>query len=89
LLLDEPLSNLDPELVASMLDLVRQVRMQTDVTLVYVSHDASTVATLCEEVAVMRRGRIVQAGTWEEVEPTAVVRSVPADGEYVALEIRR
>ena len=44
LLLDEPLSNLDPELHTDMLDLIQKVRSETGVTMIFVSHDPRTAA---------------------------------------------
>ncbi len=65
LLLDEPLSNLDPELHADMLELIRQVRAETGVTLIFVSHDPRTAAAICDSVVVLRGGRIAHVGPSE------------------------
>ena len=58
LLLDEPLSNLDPELHTDMLELIREVRAETGVTMIFVSHDPRTAAAICDSVVVLRGGRI-------------------------------
>lgn len=60
LLLDEPLSNLDPELHAEMLRLIQQVHGQAGVTLVLVSHDPHEAKAVCDNVLLMRAGRLVQ-----------------------------
>jgi iron(III) transport system ATP-binding protein len=83
LLLDEPLSNLDPELYASMLDLIRQVQTQTGVTLIFVSHDPLAAAEVCEHAVVLQGGRVVQTGTWDEVEIASVPRLVSTYGVAV------
>ncbi len=66
LLLDEPLSGLDPELHAEMQCLLRQVRTVTGATVMYVSHDHVEVAAMTDRVLVMRRGQSVCLGGWEE-----------------------
>lgn len=66
LLLDEPLSGLDPELHAEMQSLLRQIRSATGATIMYVSHDHGEVAAMTERVLVMRRGRSVYLGGWDE-----------------------
>ncbi len=67
LLLDEPLSNLDRELKERGLDLFRRVRDHFGTPIVYVAHDANEIVELCDEVLVMRRGRIVKQGSPTEI----------------------
>lgn len=67
LLLDEPLSNLDPELHADMLALIQQVRAETDVTLIFVSHDPRAAAAMCDSVVALRGGRVAHVGPSEEI----------------------
>ncbi|MDP2663562.1 MAG: ATP-binding cassette domain-containing protein [Dehalococcoidia bacterium] len=64
LLLDEPLTGLDPELHASILDLLRKVRAETGAAFVYVSHDHQEAEDITELVAVLRRGRLEYLGDW-------------------------
>ncbi len=64
LLLDEPLTGLDPELHASMLDLLRTVRAETRAAFVYVSHDHQEAEDITERVAVLRRGSLEYVGDW-------------------------
>ena len=63
LLLDEPLSNLDPELHTDMLDLLQKVRAETGVTMIFVSHDPRTAAAICDSMVVLRGGRIAHIGS--------------------------
>ena len=63
LLLDEPLSGLDRPRRDRVLAYLRQVHEQLRVPLLYVSHHASEVITLCEEVVVLERGKLVAQGT--------------------------
>lgn len=64
---DEPLSALDVTVRAQVLDLVRALRARTGLTLVMVSHDIGVVQNLCDQVVVMKDGRIVEEGPTEKV----------------------
>lgn len=64
---DEPLSALDVTVRAQILDLLRDLRATQDLTLVMVSHDIGVVQNLCDEVIVMKDGRIVEEGPTEKV----------------------
>ncbi len=62
-LMDEPLSNLDPSLRASMRTVLGQMRERLGVTTVYVTRDQAEAMTLGDRVCVMLDGRIQQADT--------------------------
>ena len=64
---DEPLSALDVTVRAQILELITQLRASLGLTLILVSHDIGVVQSLCETVAVMKDGRIVESGTTDEV----------------------
>lgn len=64
---DEPLSALDVTVRAQILELLRDLRAAQDLTLVMVSHDIGVVQNLCDEVIVMKDGRIVEEGPTEKV----------------------
>jgi len=64
---DEPLSALDVTVRAQILDLLRDLRRREQLTLVLVSHDIGVVQNLCDQVIVMKDGRIVEEGPTEKV----------------------
>jgi len=64
---DEPLSALDVTVRAQVLEVLQQLRAVEDLTLVLVSHDIGVVQHLCDSVAVMTEGTIVERGTTKDV----------------------
>jgi ABC-type Fe3+/spermidine/putrescine transport system ATPase subunit len=62
LLLDEPLSSLDPELRATLRAELAQLQRRVNVTALYVTHDRDDATTLGDRVVRMREGRIVESG---------------------------
>ncbi len=67
LLTDEPTSALDPETTASVLDLLRRVRREFGVTILLITHELSAVRAICDRVAVLDAGRIVEEGTVDQL----------------------
>jgi polar amino acid transport system ATP-binding protein len=62
LLLDEVTSALDPELVAGVLDVLRDIAHSTDITLLAVTHEMSFARDISDTVLMFDRGRIVESG---------------------------
>ena len=67
LLTDEPTSALDPETTGTVLDLLRRVRDELGVTILLVTHEMSSVRALCDRVAVLDAGQVVEEGPAREV----------------------
>jgi peptide/nickel transport system ATP-binding protein len=67
LIADEPTTSLDVTIQAQYLRLLKEIQGETDLAMVFVTHDLGIVAKLCDRVAVMYAGRIVEMGTTREI----------------------
>src|SRR6266702_1854920 len=60
---DEPTTNLDVTIQAQYLDLLKDIQRETGVAIIFVTHNLGIVARMCDRLAVMYAGKIVEAGT--------------------------
>lgn len=62
LILDEPTSSLDRSVQFQVLTLLKDIQTRFGLTYLFISHDLKVVKSLCHDIIVMRRGRVVEAG---------------------------
>jgi oligopeptide/dipeptide ABC transporter ATP-binding protein len=67
LLADEPTSTLDPTVQAQVLRVLGELRTELGIAIILVTHDLGVVAQVCDRVAVMYAGEIVEVGTGEAI----------------------
>ncbi|EKE67697.1 putative phosphonate transport system ATP-binding protein [Celeribacter baekdonensis] len=67
LLLDEPTTGLDVSVQALVLDTLKRLQQDRNITMVIVSHDLGVIRTLADRVMVMRRGEVVEAGLVDQI----------------------
>ena len=87
LIADEPTSALDVTVQGEILQLLRQLREERGMSVLFISHDLAVIAELCDRIAVMRLGRVIEEGETASVlrEPKddytkALVAAVPTIG---------
>ena len=67
LLFDEPLSNLDANLRETMREELRKLQLDSGITSLYVTHDQSEAMAISDKIVIMKDGKIMQAGTPNEI----------------------
>lgn len=67
LIADEPTTALDVTIQAQVLELMTELKEKYDTSMIMITHDLGIVAEVCDDVAVMYSGRIVEQGSLEEV----------------------
>ena len=96
LICDEPVSSLDVSVQAQVLNLFKELRTEFGVAILLIAHDLAVVRYLCERIAVMRSGRIVELGDRVQVYEhpqhpytRALLDAVPVPDPAVARERMR
>lgn len=67
LIADEPTTALDVTIQAQILDLMRKLKADFDAGMILITHDLGVVAEMCDDVAVMYAGKIVEQGSVEDI----------------------
>jgi D-methionine transport system ATP-binding protein len=67
LLCDEATSALDPAMTRSILDLLRSINQELGLTVALITHEMDVVRSICDEVAILDQGRVVEQGTVQEI----------------------
>lgn len=67
LLCDEATSALDPQTTASILSLLKEINEEYGITIVLITHQMSVVKAICNKVAVLEEGQLVESGRLDEV----------------------
>ncbi len=67
LVADEPVSALDVSIQAQIINLLLELKSKFDITYLFISHDLNVVRYLCDRIAIMNTGEIVELNTTEEI----------------------
>ena len=67
LIADEPTTALDVTIQAQIMDLLAEIKEETDTAIILITHDLGVVAQMADRIAVMYAGRIVESGTADEI----------------------
>ena len=67
LIADEPTTALDVTIQAQILDLIRELMTDFDLSVILISHDLGVIATICDRVVVMYAGQVAEVGTVAEL----------------------
>ena len=67
LVLDEPVSSLDVAVQTQIMDLLRKIKKDLSLTCIFISHNLRVVRDFNDKIAVMREGKVLQTGTWDDV----------------------
>lgn len=91
LVADEPVSALDVSIQAQILDLLDEIRDRMNLSMIFITHDLRVAAQVCDRIAVMQRGEVVEIGPTAELfanpqhsYTTELLAAVPGKGWFTA-----
>lgn len=67
LIADEPTTALDVTIQAQIIELLKELKEKINMTIIFITHDLGVIAEICDKVAVMYGGTIVEQGTLEDI----------------------
>lgn len=67
LIADEPTTALDVTVQRSILELLKELQQDSDMSIIFISHDLGVIAEICDRVVVMYRGKIVEQGLVQQI----------------------
>lgn len=90
LLLDEPTTALDPASKEAMIVLLKTLQEKIGFSMLFVTHDMGVASQLCEDICVLRDGRVIEQGKIDEVtrEPKEKYTQALIDAEFKTREYR-
>ncbi len=90
---DEPVSMLDVSVRIGVLDLLLKMREMHNISFIYITHDLATARYVCDRIAIMYMGRIVEIGPAEEILSNpchpytkALIAAVPEPDPFIEIE---
>ena len=76
LLLDEPTAGMSASETQATIELLQQIALERELTLLFTEHDMDVVFAIAQKIAVLHQGRLIAAGTPMEVRGNSEVRRV-------------
>jgi len=90
LLLDEPTTALDPETRVLILDTLKELQQEMGFKILFVTHDMNSAKSLCEDICVLKNGKIVEDGKMKDIldNPKESYTKVLIDSNFANREFR-
>ena len=90
ILLDEPTTALDPETRVMILNLLKSLQDEFGFKMLFVTHDMNSAKILCEDICVIKDGRVVESGKMEDIlkKPSAQYTKILIDANFANRKFR-